>query len=299
MGFQIRIKEDGVENVYPLYCHASDFTPGVICEDNDSKITLNFTKGGSQQLDFLETTTPDKQYAFFELLNKRISFDLNVSCVKKSFNFAFYTSALTRGDTYKDAQSGDSRTEIDLTEANRGAYHFTAHKAYDRGGNLIMGTGGTVQMYNPNSRFLCEDASQSRDSLYGPGMYIDTCAVVHVEIVFTSENVRMELSQGNRKIYQENNSDDVRSLIGELQGKRHTPIISLWTGSMWWLDDNLPFYDEGGIPEVNASIANICFDNITYSPSEIPDCPATDGSSPQMATCPYCGKTFLLAHSII
>jgi len=200
-GFHISVVEDNNTRVYPLFCHSSDWCNGVKNEDEYRKVVLNYTLAGSIQLDFLEDKV-DKYYTFFELLNKKLSYDIDVSCVKKNFNFAFYSSALTQWDYYKDAQSTDSRTEIDFMECNRTAYHFTAHKAYDRNGGLIMGTGGTIQQYNPDDLFMCTE-SIDRNELYGPGKYIDTGLPIHVEITFREDNIHIDLSQNGKNIYKD------------------------------------------------------------------------------------------------
>lgn len=266
VGFSVNVNEDGKDRIYPLYCHASDWTNGVECENDYKKITLNYSKGSSIQLDFLENKNP-KDYAFFEILNKKISFDIELGNVRKNYNFAFYTVQLDKWDDYKDAQSADSRTEIDLMEANRIAYHFTAHKRYDRGGQLIIGTGGTIQQYNPEQRFQCTEPID-RNELYGPGKYIDTTLPIHVEITIQSNNVHIELSQNGKKIYKDDGGEYLLQLNPELSGRKHTFIISLWTAGgssgdgMWWLDGSLPYYDESYINEVKASIANISISSI-------------------------------------
>lgn len=259
-GFQIRVNEDGQDRVYPLYCHSSDYCTGVLCEQDLKKISLNYSKSGSIQLDFLE----DKNfgdYAFFSLVNKKLSFDMDVSCVRKNHNFAFYSSALTKWDVYRDAQSWDSRTEMDFVECNRTAYHFTAHKSFDKGGGMIMGTGGTIQRYNPDQMFRCTEPID-RNELYGPGKYIDTNHPFHVEITFRTDNVHLDISQDGKNIYQDAGGEYMQSLLSELYGRRHTFVISLWSGDMDWLDGNLPYYDESWIQEVKAWIANITITSI-------------------------------------
>lgn len=269
-GFFLSVTEDGKKLRYPLFSHVSDWSRGVTTASPGSNldITLNYTIGGPIQLDFLKTRSPPPyNYAFFDLLNKKISFTVDVSRVPKDYNFAFYTSALTAGDTYKDAQSVDSRTEIDLMEANSIAYHFTTHKKFDKGGNLTMGLGGVLQ-HSPTSssssstttsRKFTSATSLPPEQLYGIGKYIDTRSPFHVQVSITTKNIKLVLEQHNKHIWQEIiGGSYLESLVPEIRGRRHVLICSLWYGSMDWLSGGLVVPDETEIRKnVNATISNI------------------------------------------
>jgi hypothetical protein len=252
MKFQICVNEDNQDKIYKLFCHSGDNNVGIESSPDFKMITLNYTKGNSIQLDFLETDNWG-DYAYIELKNKKINYDVDLSNVKKGYNFAFYTCSLTKYDQYKDAQSWDSRTEIDLMESNRSAYHFTLHQKYDKGG-VVVGYGGSM---NQNNIFQSNE-NIDRDNLFGPNRYIDTNKMIHVEITFSSNSAHIQLQQDNKKIWQ-TITNFSNQLSSELDGKKHTPILSLWYGGwgMNWLDGNTPNEDESHISEIKATISNI------------------------------------------
>ena len=256
-GFFLTVNEDGKTTKYPLFSHVSDWTKGVTYMPNNSNITLNYTIGGPIQLDFLKTKTPPYNYAFFEILNKTISFTVDVSNVPHNHNFAFYTSALTTGDTYKDAQSTDSRTEIDLMEANRISYHFTAHKKFDKGGQLTMGIGGVIQTWNKPANKFTSGTTFSPENLYGVGKYIDTRYPFNVDVTITTQKVRLQLIQNSKKIWQEMGGTYMTQLLPEIIGKKHVFVCSLWYGEMGWLSGGLPIPDETQITQIKATLSNI------------------------------------------
>lgn len=258
-GFFLTVNEDGKKTKYPLFSHVSDWSRGVTTSStNNSSITLNYSIGGPIQLDFLVSKTPEYNYKFFDILNKTISFTVDVSNVPHNHNFALYTSALTKGDTYKDAQSVDSRTEIDLMEANRIAYHFTAHKRFDKGGKLTMGNGGVIEKWNKPENRLTSKTNLPPEQLYGVKKYIDTLKPFQVFVTITPTFIKLLLQQEGKHIWQQMGGPDLVALLPELQGRKHVLICSLWYGEMSWLSGNLPVPDESSILQnVKATISNI------------------------------------------
>lgn len=263
-GFYLTIKEDEKSIKYPLFSHVSDWSKGITSSSpNNTDITLNYSIGGPIQLDFLTSKTPKYNYKFHEILNKTISFTVDVSNVPHNHNFAFYTSALTSGETYKDAQSVDSRTEIDLMEANNMAYHFTAHKRFDKGGNLTMGIGGVIQKWNKPANKFTSMTTLPPEQLYGINKYIDTRLPFRVSVTITPTSIKLLLKQNGKHIWQQMGGPYLDSLLPEIQGKKHVLICSLWYGEMSWLSGGLPVPDESAIEKnVKATISDISITSI-------------------------------------
>lgn len=210
-GFWITISEDGVEKSYPTHCTNSDYTQDCTVSDDGHTITMN----ANCRLELLETKK-DGDWAVFDLLDKTLAYDINLGNVKKGHNFAFYSCQLTKGQEYKDAQSWDSRTELDFMEANRTAWHTTYHKRYDKGGGCIMGLGGGIRSFK-------SDTGKSPDDLFGPGQYIDTNRPFHVEHTHTREKACLEITQDDKKIWDEAGGTYWAQLLPEFEGRRHTP----------------------------------------------------------------------------
>lgn len=264
-GFFLNVNQDGIDTKYPLFSHVSDWSKGVTTSDpvKNKSITLNYSIGGPIQLDFLESKTPKYNYKFFDILNKTITFTVDVSNVPHSHNFALYTSALTKGDTYKDAQSVDSRTEIDLMEANRTAYHFTVHKRFDKGGKLTMGIGGVIQKWNKKEHKFTSQTNLAPEQLYGVNKYIDTRLPFQVSVTITTKSIRILLKQNGKHIWQEMGGRHLDELLPELIGTKHVLIFSLWYGEMDWLSGGLVVADETEIlRNVNATISDISISTI-------------------------------------
>jgi hypothetical protein len=264
-GFFLTVNEDGKLNKYPLFSHVSDWSKGVTTTSSDNtNITLNYSVGGPIQLDFLASRTPKYNYKFFNILNKTVSFTVDVSQVPHDHNFALYTSALTTGDVYKDAQSKDSRTEIDLMEANRIAYHFTAHKRFDKGGQMTMGIGGVIQKWNKPANKFVSKTTLPAEQLYGVGKYIDTRQPFRVSVTITPTFIKLLLTQNGKHIWQQMGGPYLASLLPELQGTKHVLICSLWYGEMDWLSGGLPIPDESQIQSnVRATVSDISITTIS------------------------------------
>lgn len=258
-GFSLTLNENGKKTKYPLFSHVSDWSKGVTTSSTaNTDITLNYSIGGPIQLDFLKSRAPKYNYKFFDILNKTISFTVDVSHVPHNHNFALYTSALTSGDIYKDAQSVDSRTEIDLMEANRVAYHFTVHKRFDKGGKLTMGNGGVVEKWDkPEHRFTSK-TTLAPDQLYGVKKYIDTLKPFQVSVTITPKFIKLLLKQDGKSIWQQMGGQHLDELLPELRGTRHVLIFSLWYGEMSWLSGGLPIPDDSQvINNVRATLSNV------------------------------------------
>lgn len=263
-GFYLTVDENGKKRKYPLFSHVSDWSKGVTTSSaNNTDITLNYSIGGPIQLDFLESKTPKYNYKFFDILNKTISFTVDVSNVPHNHNFALYTSALTKGDIYKDAQSADSRTEIDLMEANRISYHFTAHKRFDKGGKLTMGIGGVIQKWNKPANKFTSQTTLPPEQLYGVNKYIDTLKPFRVSVTITPSYIKLMLVQNGKHIWQQMGGPDLDALLPELQGCKHVLICSLWYGEMSWLSGGIPIPDESKIiNNVCATVSDICITSL-------------------------------------
>jgi len=234
----IRLQEEEEFTDYPLYCYSGNQNPGVIC--SEESITLNYTKGGSIQLNLIEpekTPSNTGPWGFLTLLGKQIQFEVDLSHVPYSYNLAFYTCCLQDGHVYKDAQSGT--TEVDIMEANRHGFHTTMHQNWDHGGQSV-GYGGSVgsQFYDVHQKVT--DPSK----LYGPGLLIDTNSPFEVTIQFQTDSegilktVWIQLAQNDNVIGQVlSNTQYLEALSGQIKGKVNTLVMSLWTSwTMWWLD---------------------------------------------------------------
>jgi hypothetical protein len=210
------------------------------------------------KFDFLTTKTPQFNYAFIEILNKKFTFTVDVSNVPSTHNFALYTCALTNLEACKDAQSVDSRTEIDLMEANRVAYHFTVHKRFDKGGKLTLGNGGVIEKWNKPAHRFTSGTTLPAGKLYGVANYIDTRFPFNVEVSITPTKVRLHLKQNGKNIWQEMGGQHLDELLPEIIGRKHVLMFSLWTGdTMAWLSGGIPVPDESKIKEVRATLSNI------------------------------------------
>jgi len=257
LGFFLNIQENGQERRLRLFATTSDWNKDIHISSDETSIELV----GNQQLRF--TTLDNQHYIYHSLLHKKVSYDVDLSHVKKNWNCAFYTCDFSglSPPAYLDAQSWQSRIEMDYQEASRTAFHYTAHQSGDRGGHLIMGIGGSV-MGNGNEKFQRLDHTPSSvESLYGPGQYIDTTQPFHVSVTHTSESVRLELSQHGKTIYNERKDPGYLAKC-RLGDEIHTFIFSLWTGYMSWLDGGLPWYPEDGLDPVRATFSNIRIDDI-------------------------------------
>jgi len=256
-GFFYQISDNGHDRIVRLFATTSDWNRDIHISTDQRSVQMV----GNQQLRFTELD--NTRYLFFSLVNKRISWDADLSRVKKDWNCALYTcdfSNLTPPQ-YLDAQSWQSRVEMDFQEASRTAYHFTAHQSYDRGGHLLMGIGGSV-MNVPSQHFKRLDGAQvPLTALYGPGQYIDTTCPFHVSVTLTPESVRIELTQQDRMIWNET-TDPAYLLSCRLKEPIHTFVLSLWTGPMGWLDGGLPSYPEQGLDPVTATLSNFCIDDL-------------------------------------
>lgn len=253
MTFFVNVCENGVDRLYPTHCTNGDDTPNVRITEQGKSITLQ----ENVRLEFLDSTDSKNDWAFFNLYQHTLSFDVYLGNTKKGHNLAFYSCQLTKGQEYKDAQTWyDSRCEIDFMEANRTAYHYTSHKAYDRGGNQIMGIGGW------GTQPFQSDSGLPLTELYGPKKFIDTFEWFHVKLFFFTNRIRLELRQGEHIIWAENGSAYYEELKDQLIGTRHTLVMSIWSGPMDWLDGNLPSYDESFIKINVGQISNITLDSI-------------------------------------
>jgi len=256
-GFYLKIQENNEERLVRLFSTTSDWNRDIHISQDQKTIEMI----GNQQLRF--TNLENSDYIYHSLLHKKVSYDIDLSHVKKNWNSAFYTCDFSnlRPPQYLDAQSWESRIEMDYQEASRIAFHYTAHQSGDRGGTMIMGIGGSVNG-NPTQHLKRSDQVNSRlEELYGPDQYINTKKPFHVEVSHTDQKVRLELSQDGKMIWNEiTNPDYIKKC--RLNESIHTFIFSLWTGYMSWLDGGLPWYDENGLDPVRATFSNICIDSM-------------------------------------
>jgi len=254
MTFFLTVVEDDVSTRYPLYSTTSDWSTGVINNEDATEIRLI----GVQQLRLL--TLDKSDYYRMSLFGKQISYDILLGNVKYAWNFAVYTCdwSTIRPPSYLDAQSlFNSVNENDLQEANRVAFHFTLHKAWDRGGNAI-GLGGGLQN-DPSRAFVSEAAPDVPPTQrFGPGQYIDTLQFITVVISFENDRVLVSLQQGDREIHQSLSGDYYQTLKSKLNESCHVLILSLWNSwSMDWLSSGMGSYDESGISTVDATLRNV------------------------------------------
>jgi hypothetical protein len=251
-GFFIRVCDNGVWKKYRLFAAASDWTKDIVISEDEKTVTLI----GNQQVRLCHDD--QSQYICYALGNTQVSWDVDLSHVKKSWNAALYTADFT-GLTppgYLDAQSFESRCEMDFQEANRLCYHYTAHNAGDKNGSLIMGLGGSVQT-NPSQKFKCDNSTLPAEELYGVDKYINTNTSIHCIVTHTKEKVRLELHQDEKMIYNETSDDSLNGLYWRLEQPVHCFIMSLWTGFMDWLDGSIDVKDESHIQSVHVSFSNI------------------------------------------
>lgn len=254
-GFFLRINDHGKERRVRLYSTTSDWSRDVIISEDEKTVSII----GNQQLRF--TTLDNKEYIYHSLLDKRVSYTVDLSQVKKSWNCALYTCDFSNLTVpgYLDAQTWDSRVEMDYQEANRISFHYTAHCSGDRSGHLIMGLGGSVQQ-NPSQKFR-SDTGKPAEQLYGPGQFIDTGKPFRVVVEHTKEKVRLELHQEGKMIYNEATDEHYISKC-HLDKSCHTFIMSLWTGWMDWLDGGLPWYQDSHIHEIKATISDFTIEDM-------------------------------------
>jgi hypothetical protein len=274
-GFFLKVRQDGEWKRYRLFVAASDWTKDVIVSEDEKSITLI----GNQQVRLCNDD--QSRYVTHALANTRVSWLVDLSAVKKSWNAALYTADFTNlvPPGYLDAQSSESRCEMDFQEANRLCYHYTAHNAGDKNGSLIMGLGGSVQT-NPHQKFKCEHNTLSSEELYGVGKYIDTNLPFKCIVTHTSTAVRLELHQSDRVIYNETTDNYINSIFWRLHQPVHCFIMSLWTGFMDWLDGSIEFKDESHIPAVKATFSNIEIDRIAGTTDATPPAPTAPPQPP-------------------
>jgi hypothetical protein len=237
-GFFFKIRVNDEEHRIRLYATTSDWSPNIRLSDDEKSILLI----GDQQVRF--TDSHQDKYIFHSLLNTNISYTLDLSHVPRHWNAAVYTTDLSHEKVpfYRDAQSFPPRIEIDIQEANKHAFRYTAHKSGDRNGHLIMGLGGTIQ-FVPSQQFKSSQTHLPPEELYGVNKYINTNIPFRVSVTHTHTSVRLELSQEERIIYHET-SEPLYLSQCRLAEPIHVFILSLWTGNMWWLDEHLPLYEE-------------------------------------------------------
>jgi len=184
-------------------------------------------------------------YLALKLLNKKITYTVDVSKADCGCNAAFYMTSMHQNkrksecfDYYCDANNvcGESCAEVDIMEANKYAFHSTLHTTYDHGGQGV-GYGGGVGWNGP--RDFTGDQ-------YGPGAScIDTDLPFDVSSAFPVndqgyiDGMFMQLSQAGKDC-------ELKFAVTNYKGNQElsqalangmTPILSYWESTdMLWMD---------------------------------------------------------------
>jgi hypothetical protein len=230
------------------------------------------------------------EYLGLNLLDKRISWTVDLNGAGCGCNVAFYMTSLKQNedpstceDYYCDANAvcGVRCTEIDMQEANTHAWFSTLHLGDDMDGSVI-GYGG--DMGKPDYRDFGKDD-------YAPGSWcIDTNRPFRVTVSFHTEGTDllkgMELyinQEGSDCSISKTNRDypptseyhpfeTGRNAFAELTDAMNagmTPIISYWSDpNMWWMDG--PGKDGQGPCEKGADKPEeTCPDEVKFSDFKI------------------------------
>ena len=194
------------------------------------------------------------EYAALQLLGKTLSFDVNLSAASCGCNVAFYLVAMAQntavgncdGDYYCDANNvcNVRCVEIDIMEANRHAFHTTAHTANDGGGSGA-GLGGGERSFTKAEYGL-------------GGSKVDTTQPFSVHTFFQASGdslggLEVTLQQPGKTTIQfsASNSGYLSSLSSAVRAGL-TPVMSYWSSdAMRWLDSTYypdPYDGSGADP---------------------------------------------------
>jgi len=265
-GFFIKINDHGKDRVVRLYSTTSDYSKDIHISDDLKTIEMV----GNNQVRL--TTSDNNEYILYSILNKRISYDVDLSHVPKGWLGTFYTCDFTglKPPSYLDAQSFDSRTELDIMEGNYISWHTTQHRSGDRGGQRISGIGGTV-MHNQSQKFVCDQTQKDVIELYGVDKWINTLKPFHVSCEYHPDKVRVELSQDGHIIYKEVYDEGYLSQC-KLDNPCHCIVMSLWTGWVGWCDDNVPVPNNSYMNgQKKYSVSNITIQDLSVAKEVVAD----------------------------
>jgi hypothetical protein len=79
---------------------------------------------------------------------------------------------------------------------------------------------------------------KNNETLYGVGKYIDTSQSFNVSVRHLKNQVVVKLNQNGRSIWNEITDEEYIADL-HLDENVYTPIISLWSGDMTWLDSGM------------------------------------------------------------
>jgi hypothetical protein len=201
-------------------------------------------------------------YMSLSLLNKSVSFDVNLNGLGCGCNAAVYFTSMKQniypgdcsdGDYYCDANSvcGTACAEIDIMEANMYSFHTTLHGSLDPNGES-GGYGGGAQpdaydiygwsgprdftglMFKPDSASTCIDTTKTFTVKASFPIDASLNVLKHIEMELSQLSPPDSRCTINFKV-----GDSSYRYIHEVtealeQGM--TPVVSYWKGDMQWMD---------------------------------------------------------------
>ncbi len=206
----------------------------------NNKITLNM-----QYSPRVYMLNGDNKYQMFNLVGKRMEFDVDISAIPCDYNLAIYFSEMksdaTSGNGYCDAQGqGYSCSEMDIFEGNVDAMHLTSHpcdySGCDRGG-VVAGT-----------------------SLSGAGIiHVDTKFYASSGILTSIEQTLSWNGLSKTLYIPETNAYGGLKKMGESFNNGMVLVMSIWTagnGGMSWLNGHCNSYTTDW-SNIHGSFANL------------------------------------------
>lgn len=221
---------------------------GVSIENNI--ISLSMSKA-SPRIYMLDNTS--SKYQLFDLNNKKIEFDVDITNIPCNYNLALYFSEMnvnsSIGSGYCDAQGFYAAPcgEMDIFEANTVAQQVTSHPC----------SGGSCDKSGAPAKLLFANS--------GLGTQL------HVSTSFTTVNgILSDITQ----VITDKNNDNSKTMtiqdtgayggfasMGNSFTNGMVLVISLWTGDMSWLNGECSYYETDG-SKVFGSFSNIQINNL-------------------------------------
>ena len=220
--------------------------------ENEVKLYLS----DSPRIYMTEPTT--EKYQLFNLLNRRLEFDIDLSNVPCDYNFALYFSEMSwcadavNGKGYCDAQGqGYSCNELDIIETNKQSAHLASHS--------------------------CQNGACDKDGNFAKFYYRDSNIDVFRPFKIVTEFIMQGDSFTNIKQYymQDNNvvgptlnlfENGVNGGLAEMKNafsRGMVLIISLWTSGpdgLFWLNGKCERYEVYN--DISGIIRNIKISNL-------------------------------------
>lgn len=220
---------------------------------SSNSLTLSMSK--SPRVYMLDETS--SKYKMFDMNNKQLSFDVDLSRVPCDYNLALYFSEMEEsaaiGFGYCDAQGqGYSCAEMDIFEANMVSTHLTSH---------------------PCNGSTCDKPGVHKRIKFGESEINPANPMNVITKFFTTNNILTSIEQTisqNGKSASTTLSDSGLASMGRSFNNGMVFVASIWTagaGGMEWLNDKCSAPFSNDVNSIYGIFSNIAVSNIGSSPS--------------------------------